>query len=316
MSASADEPVDVAPADPTGSAAHRERFARRFQARWRSLRGEVRSLVRGDRHYRPASDRAPASVQVADFREWLDATLADVVVEPVAHRAQRRGGHWTARFVRELYDHGLEQADAALDAAGYDVDGALPAPAAALRRDAHRDTLASLYVETHQDVVDASNAAERDATRAYRDAVRSGAGIRPTVSAVNGRLDAVGDTRTDLVARSKSVIVVNEAMLARFERAGVESVGVLPESVTEAEAAAHGHHAHDAFQEPPPSPPDPGDGVVGEWVTAGDRRVCPECASLAGSTYPIAEIRVGNAPMPVRDTHPECRCAVIPVPVR
>lgn len=42
------------------------------------------------------------------------------------------------------------------------------------------------------------------------------------------------------------------------------------------------------------------------WLTARDSKVCPICQKLDGQTYPIDE-----APIPVKDTHPNCRCCVI-----
>jgi hypothetical protein len=44
-----------------------------------------------------------------------------------------------------------------------------------------------------------------------------------------------------------------------------------------------------------------------EHQTAGDSRVCPQCASLQGTRYTIAEAR-GVVPV-----HPRCRCAWKPV---
>lgn len=44
-----------------------------------------------------------------------------------------------------------------------------------------------------------------------------------------------------------------------------------------------------------------------EWSTAGDDRVCDQCASLEGTTYTLEEAR-GMIPV-----HPNCRCAWLPV---
>lgn len=47
-------------------------------------------------------------------------------------------------------------------------------------------------------------------------------------------------------------------------------------------------------------------GVKAEWSTAGDDRVCPECAELEGKIFTMDEAR-GMIPL-----HPNCRCAWIP----
>lgn len=43
------------------------------------------------------------------------------------------------------------------------------------------------------------------------------------------------------------------------------------------------------------------------WLSARDNRVCKQCQELdAGSPY-----RVGEGPIPVKDSHPNCRCVVV-----
>lgn len=50
-------------------------------------------------------------------------------------------------------------------------------------------------------------------------------------------------------------------------------------------------------------------GVMAEWITAGDDRVCPKCGALSNSVLKIAEAR-GLLPR-----HPNCRCAWLPANV-
>lgn len=47
-------------------------------------------------------------------------------------------------------------------------------------------------------------------------------------------------------------------------------------------------------------------GVMAEWSTAGDERVCPDCANYEGKTFTVQEAR-GLIPY-----HPNCRCTWIP----
>lgn len=51
-------------------------------------------------------------------------------------------------------------------------------------------------------------------------------------------------------------------------------------------------------------------GVLVEWVTAQDDRVCPLCLAMEGRVFPIEEAR-GLIPL-----HPNCRCAWVPVSPR
>lgn len=46
------------------------------------------------------------------------------------------------------------------------------------------------------------------------------------------------------------------------------------------------------------------------WVTEGDVKVCPICMALDGRTFDIDD---PTTPQPVRDTHPKCRCRLLPV---
>ena len=47
--------------------------------------------------------------------------------------------------------------------------------------------------------------------------------------------------------------------------------------------------------------------VQAEWITAGDDRVCPTCASMEGKIFTLDEIE------PLIPFHPQCRCIAIPV---
>ena len=50
-------------------------------------------------------------------------------------------------------------------------------------------------------------------------------------------------------------------------------------------------------------------GVMAEWITAGDDRVCERCAVLEGAVLKVKEAR-GLIPR-----HPNCRCAWLPANV-
>lgn len=288
--------------DPTNSAEKRQQFRGRFQSRWESVEERVRMLIQGDRHYKPgASRRMDAdSAQIADFREWLESTLDEVLIEPAPQRAIRRGRHWTAPFTKNLYVHGIRQADAALRRVGWDFTA--PDPETAIHYEPHEDRLAQQFVETYQDVVDAARAAERDATRAYRSAVNTTASVSETIGDVNDRLEKVGRNRTDLVAETKSIRTINEAVLTRYEQVGANEVGVEIETIPEGEDSLSHTCTHATVEAL-----DEHDNDIPQFFdTAGDDRVCPECSLLAGNVYTIKEIRDGSAPEIPR--HPRCRC--------
>lgn len=78
--------------------------------------------------------------------------------------------------------------------------------------------------------------------------------------------------RAELIARTELIRSYAEGQLDSMEQLGVEQVGALV-----------------------------------EFKTAGDAVVCPECSSLEGVVFPVAEAR-GVIPV-----HPRCRCAWLPV---
>lgn len=44
------------------------------------------------------------------------------------------------------------------------------------------------------------------------------------------------------------------------------------------------------------------------WITAQDRDVCPICKKIARRRYVVGD---AYSPMPVKDSHPNCRCAIV-----
>jgi hypothetical protein len=333
--------------DPTRSQTKRTRLQRRLHQKWRTVRGAVRRKLTGDSYYRPQNDIAIGE-QASAFREWLDAELDAQVVEPVITRRQIiRGSHWTGQLVREFYEHGIHLAHADLREAGIPAEhpALSVAPDAVLRADrprfggdgVHADLLGENYDEFYTDLVDAARAASKAAYREYRDAVRTGATVTETIDRVNDRLDAIGETRTDLVARVKTIQTINDAIRARYAqlatdpelvRVGAEietssaidpddrSSGTQTQSqsvVTDGGVQAPDHtHARSLAAYGPLSArvqhatDSPGSHIREVFETAGDDRVCDECAALEGAVYTLGEIESGVAPqIPI---HVNCRC--------
>ena len=78
---------------------------------------------------------------------------------------------------------------------------------------------------------------------------------------------------------------------------------ILPKGHIEKDLPTELSAANDAYEEA---------GIKGvkakvEWVTAGDDRVCEECAGLEAEVFTLDQAR-GLIPL-----HPNCRCAWIPV---
>lgn len=301
--------------DPTRSQTKRTRFEQEFSTRWRAVRGDLRhQLQRGALD--PTNDR-PLSRQEVEFREYLEAEIEQTVLEPTSLRHVRSGRHWTDEFVTSLYTHGIEQADRSLRQAGMGAQAdQLPATDVTLLWDSeHKERLRQERVEVYLDLVDVAHATVKDVYRSFRDGLthnESRSWLLDEILGSDGRLAKVGEYRSGLIVSAKSIETINYASIERYRQAGLEVVGVEPEMILgdSAEASASHTHTHDCdhdHSEELTADRDLSD-LRQVWETAGDNRVCDQCASFAGDVYTVAELRDGGAPMPVRDTHPGCRC--------
>ncbi|WP_114576702.1 hypothetical protein [Saliphagus sp. LR7] len=281
--------------DPTRTTTRRERFEGKFNKRWREFKGELNDLLRGNSYYRPQNDVSD-SQQIADFRDWVEDAIERIVVEPVRQRDAQEGAHWTAQRVREFYTHGIDVADRELRRVGYDVDADIDGTDV-LRddpSDLHQEQLAEEYLTVAQELEDVGRRTEQEITREYREAIGAGLAVGVTLDRLKERVDhsRAGKNATRLLAHSYGVEITNDAAIERYYEAGVEQTGTVVEI--------------DVHEE---------DGTEADFITAGDLRVCPTCRTYAaGGPYRLKAIRNGNAPKPVRDTHPACRCLIVPIP--
>lgn len=101
-------------------------------------------------------------------------------------------------------------------------------------------------------------------------------GLHPSTIArnMNKAIDKLTKTRALTIARTEVIHAHAEGQLDSFDALGVEEVG-----------------------------------IKAEWVTAGDDRVCAQCAAMEGKVMMVKEAR-GLIPL-----HPNCRCAWIPATV-
>ncbi len=111
-------------------------------------------------------------------------------------------------------------------------------------------------------------------SRVLADGLTQGQGPRVIADALNDRVAKIGQHRATLIARTEITRAHAEGQLDAMESLGVKTVGVMV-----------------------------------EWSTAGDDRVCPLCQPLEGVVMTIKEAR-GLIPR-----HAICRCAFVPAQV-
>jgi len=281
--------------DPTGTVGLREReFRPALTNRFRALRAATRTTVGYEkdalRLKRGARD-GPFSVQAAaddidpaerfvfqddaeltdTFLGWLDEQIDRVVLEPVSREQLRQGGHWSAPYIRSAAEKGWADAAARLERQGLDVSS--EDLSATFDRGVSAEQLRGLYTRTYDNIETITDRMRTEVRRELTQGLAEGLNPRVMADRLTDRVD-VAYTDAETLARTEIIHSYNDHALTRYETAGVSAVT-----------------------------------ADVEFLTAGDRRVCPLCASLSGTRYTIAEAR-GIIP---GGTHPQCRCTWVPI---
>ena len=295
--------------DPTQSTEDRERWAREFRNRWQRVDSEVEQRLETDDSLDPQNDNVSMGFQSAEYHDWMEDVIEREVLEPMPSRHVRAGSHHTGREVRHFYEHGLDRANELLRQEGYDVPDATGEEILRRERfdpDIHLDYLEQEFVETYHHLDRATRETIEQSSDHYESLIRGdvlavaaalGLSLRelgvddatsppppPTVIMMaKNRMDKVGETRTDLIAMTKSIETINDAALNRYDQFGVTGLRVDVEMVVDDERAV-------------------------EFWTAGDDLVCPRCNQLDGALIVRDELDDTQRP----PLHPNCRCFLRP----
>jgi SPP1 gp7 family putative phage head morphogenesis protein len=279
--------------DPTDTLSLRRAFLQEMRRRFRGLRGDIRTLVGYENDALNLTSNADAPEEIAtletdsgrvhQFYIWVRQALEDDILEIATTREQRQGEHWTARYIRDAYLKGWNQATGLLFQGGasvqnYDDDNILqlPVPESQLRR---------LYTRAYQDLEDIAADAAETLREELTAGLAAGENPRKIADRVTDTLESIQKTRAETLARTAIIDSHSTAALDRYEDAGVNVV-------------SHG-----------------------EWATAGDERVCRICRALEGKEFTTAEMRdttfeMGGVDFAVRlrpPAHPNGRCTILPV---
>lgn len=308
--------------DPTKTKTLRRRFTQDFNARWRAVRGDIRTTIAendafrlgvsrqdtpatrlggfatrvfdtryGSDQYRPTSlvGRNPsAGDRAAAADNWVSTVVRGRVLDPPWRGLANVRDWWATDAIRQAYLRGVGLANDDARAAGYDIAAADEPTAVATRREttAAVEDLATLF---YLDVVGATDAVRDDVLRTFMEAADDGpvnantttiAGrrvltnsLRDHASKVASRVDAVGQTRTATAAATRVVQAVNTGVINQAERLRARRLGVTLETA---------------------------------WSTAGDAKVCEECAALEGVAWELGSADIQRPPL-----HPNCRCRLV-----
>lgn len=234
----------------------------------------------------------PRSADKVDaFTAWLQEQTQAGILEltTIPQLGQAVEQPWTNVYVKDSYARGIQRARWELAKAGYEVAGieATGGIAASLAMPFHVDRLGLLYSRTFSELKGVTAAMDQQISRVLAQAVADGEGPRQIarllVSTING--EGMGDLAlTDklgrfIPARARAEMIARTEVIRSFHQANVQ------EMMNYGVAGVY---------------------VKAEYMTAGDGRVCPRCASLQGKIYDLQEA------MNLIPKHPRCRCVVLP----
>lgn len=176
---------------------------------------------------------------------------------------------WTTEYVESAYRRGLLNAYLAaprdVNAAWPDVTTQSAFLRAAFGSPEARSKVQLLATRSLESLKGVTAAMASEMNRILAQGMIDGVGPARIARQMTDRIDGLTRQRALTIARTEIINAHAEGQLDAFERLGVERLGVLA-----------------------------------EWSTAGDERVCLLCAPLEGKTFTVAEAR-GKIPV-----HPNC----------
>ncbi|KKL62939.1 hypothetical protein LCGC14_2180130 [marine sediment metagenome] len=242
------------------------------------------------------------SQKVSAFMDWLhrqvEAGILDI--REFSQVGESVEAAWTNLYINDSYKRGVARARVQLREAGIDVatiedSGGL---VAILGTPFHVDRVGLLYTRAFGELRGITAVMEQHISRILAGGLAEGLGPQVLARMLNHSISGLGSTlglpisyinprtgklvnyfmpplrRAQILARTEIIRAHAEGQLQEFKNWGILGVS-----------------------------------VKAEWVTAGDARVCADCAANEGSVYTIEEA-IGLIPL-----HPQCRCIWVPLDI-
>lgn len=301
--------IQVNQYDPTRTLTLRRSFERAMNRRFAALERVIRVSVdqndafglKGPVQYQPEPaspgqfDYPRNSEKIEAFMEWLrrqeDRGVLQIAVAALLGLGLSQP--WTNAFILEAYKRGVDRARTELRKAGYVVPTveASGGVEAIIQATAHVDALTVAYTRSFEALKGITAQMDGQIAQILAEGLAQGDNPRrlgrKLVSVINGQ--GLGDLGiTDslgrvIPARRRAETLARTEIIRAHHLANVEEYKAWrAEGVT----------------------------VIAEWSTAGDERVCSECAGMHGNRYSLEEIQH------MIPRHPNCRCIAIPVEVK
>jgi SPP1 gp7 family putative phage head morphogenesis protein len=213
---------------------------------------------------------------VEQFRTWLNSQVATGIVQQTQSAMERQ---WWNRYVEAGYAKGAGRAfddtrKPALQRLDFYAGSKQEFLRSAFGQPESVEKVKLLAGRVFTDLKGVTEAMGTQITRSLTDGLVQGQNPRVIARTIAKNVDTIGRTRARTIARTEIIRAHAEGQLDALVRLGVDKVGVMV-----------------------------------EWHTAGDDRVCQLCLPLQGAVLTIKEAR-GTLPR-----HPNCRCAFVPANV-
>lgn len=292
--------VNADRSDPTRTKTLREAFAREMRARFNELARAIREAIvvkdvfglkspmeRIFVNLNPGEFAFKTSQQkINEFMKWLDTQVEQGILQTGSQKqvGTALNAAWTDRYVLDSYKRGVMRARYEMNTAGHGVPNI--EPQMAMNGPFHIDRVGILYSRVFSELKGITAAMDSQISRVLARGMADGDGPRllagKIIKAVTGmgNLDLTDDLgrfiparrRAEILARTEVIRSHHQAMVQEYKNFGVEGVN-----------------------------------VQAEWMTAGDNRVCNQCADMEGSIFTLDQIQN------MIPAHPQCRCIALPI---
>lgn len=267
--------------DPTRTKTLRNKYSAEMYKRFRELKGAIRhQLVELDgfglKTNRGRFEFERSGEKVGAFMDWLREEQASGILgvsqgTPISRAAENS---WQNVYIQGAYKSGVVQAASMLRKGGATVEDRWIN--GAFMRPIHADRVGVAYTRAFTDLRGITEEMDKQISRELARGLSEGEAPPAIASRINNRVDKVGLSRARVLAQTETINAHAEASLNSYEEAGVEGVEVLA-----------------------------------EFATAGDAKVCPECAALEARVAADGGWSLERA-RGVIPVHPRCRCAWLP----
>jgi SPP1 gp7 family putative phage head morphogenesis protein len=213
--------------------------------------------------------------KVKAFREWLQEQIDARILKPKGGADPNKP--WTAEYVESAYRRGMVNSYIAarreemIEDFGFFDRGQEQFLRSSFNVPELRSKIELLSTRAFEELRGVTAQMSQQMNRILAQGLADGRGVVDIAREMSSAIDGITRKRALVIARTEIINAHAEGQLDGFEALGVTDLG-----------------------------------VMAEWSTALDSRVCPVCAAMEGKKFTVQEAR-GRIP-----AHPNCRCSWIP----